>query len=143
MWSFISSTVSASVGLDQHSDSESKVTPPMARTDAQQMNGVVDDQTSVSSDILVCYKSRHLSFGYVYLAVSLAWPLSVRHLLVYYCVVIPVFYYGFQSKGHFVYLLSCLSPSLLAVTQPLKVFWAQCINGDNSRKEFCNIATFK
>ncbi|MCI4387426.1 hypothetical protein PGIGA_G00074140 [Pangasianodon gigas] len=40
------------VGLDQHSDSESKVTPPMARTDAQQMNGVVDDQTSVSSDIL-------------------------------------------------------------------------------------------
>ncbi|XP_053499093.1 brefeldin A-inhibited guanine nucleotide-exchange protein 2 isoform X1 [Ictalurus furcatus] len=40
------------VGLDQHSDSESKVTPPMARTDTQQMNGVVDDQTSVSSDIL-------------------------------------------------------------------------------------------
>ncbi|XP_060794114.1 brefeldin A-inhibited guanine nucleotide-exchange protein 2 isoform X2 [Neoarius graeffei] len=39
-------------GLDQHSDSESKVVPPTARTDAQQMNGVVDDQTSVSSDIL-------------------------------------------------------------------------------------------
>ncbi|XP_053499094.1 brefeldin A-inhibited guanine nucleotide-exchange protein 2 isoform X2 [Ictalurus furcatus] len=43
---------SADGGLDQHSDSESKVTPPMARTDTQQMNGVVDDQTSVSSDIL-------------------------------------------------------------------------------------------
>ncbi|KAF7696058.1 brefeldin A-inhibited guanine nucleotide-exchange protein 2 isoform X2 [Silurus meridionalis] len=39
-------------GLDQQSDSESKVTPPMARTDSQQMNGIVDDQTSVSSDIL-------------------------------------------------------------------------------------------
>ncbi|XP_047662873.1 brefeldin A-inhibited guanine nucleotide-exchange protein 2 isoform X3 [Tachysurus fulvidraco] len=39
-------------GLDQHSDSESKVALPVTRTDTQQMNGVVDDQTSVSSDIL-------------------------------------------------------------------------------------------
>ncbi|KAK1801516.1 hypothetical protein P4O66_004578 [Electrophorus voltai] len=41
------------VGLDQHSDSESKVAPTAVRADAQQMNGVVDDRASVSStDIL-------------------------------------------------------------------------------------------
>ncbi|XP_026882753.1 brefeldin A-inhibited guanine nucleotide-exchange protein 2 isoform X2 [Electrophorus electricus] len=40
-------------GLDQHSDSESKVAPTAVRADAQQMNGVVDDRASVSStDIL-------------------------------------------------------------------------------------------
>lgn len=122
MWSFISSTVSASVGLDLHSDSESKVTPPMARTDAQQMNGVVDDQTSVSSDILVCYKHRHLLFGYVYLAISLVCPLSSAHLLVYYCLVMLVFSYGSQSRWPFVSLLSCFSPSPLALT-------LKCIKG--------------
>uniref|UniRef100_A0A4W4GK62 SEC7 domain-containing protein n=1 Tax=Electrophorus electricus TaxID=8005 RepID=A0A4W4GK62_ELEEL len=47
------SPLSASVGLDQHSDSESKVAPTAVRADAQQMNGVVDDRASVSStDIL-------------------------------------------------------------------------------------------
>ncbi|XP_036446797.1 brefeldin A-inhibited guanine nucleotide-exchange protein 2 [Colossoma macropomum] len=36
-------------GLDQHSDSESKVAPPVVRADTQHMNGVVDDRASVSS----------------------------------------------------------------------------------------------
>uniref|UniRef100_A0A8B9LFH8 ADP-ribosylation factor guanine nucleotide-exchange factor 2 (brefeldin A-inhibited) n=1 Tax=Astyanax mexicanus TaxID=7994 RepID=A0A8B9LFH8_ASTMX len=36
-------------GLDQHSDSEGKVTPTAVRTDTQHLNGVVDDRASVSS----------------------------------------------------------------------------------------------
>ncbi|XP_037397090.1 brefeldin A-inhibited guanine nucleotide-exchange protein 2 [Pygocentrus nattereri] len=36
-------------GLDQNSDSESKVAPPVVRADTQHMNGVVDDRASVSS----------------------------------------------------------------------------------------------
>ncbi|KTG42918.1 hypothetical protein cypCar_00000515 [Cyprinus carpio] len=40
-------------GLDQHSDSETKVPPPVVRVDTQQMNGMVDDRGSESStDIL-------------------------------------------------------------------------------------------
>ncbi|KAI4886422.1 hypothetical protein NFI96_015350 [Prochilodus magdalenae] len=42
-------TVSDAIGLDQHSDSESKVAPPAVRADTQHMNGIVDDRASVSS----------------------------------------------------------------------------------------------
>uniref|UniRef100_A0AAR2IUW2 SEC7 domain-containing protein n=1 Tax=Pygocentrus nattereri TaxID=42514 RepID=A0AAR2IUW2_PYGNA len=42
-------TVSNLTGLDQNSDSESKVAPPVVRADTQHMNGVVDDRASVSS----------------------------------------------------------------------------------------------
>uniref|UniRef100_A0AAR2LXF3 SEC7 domain-containing protein n=1 Tax=Pygocentrus nattereri TaxID=42514 RepID=A0AAR2LXF3_PYGNA len=44
-----SCTVSNLTGLDQNSDSESKVAPPVVRADTQHMNGVVDDRASVSS----------------------------------------------------------------------------------------------
>uniref|UniRef100_A0A671K815 Brefeldin A-inhibited guanine nucleotide-exchange protein 2-like n=1 Tax=Sinocyclocheilus anshuiensis TaxID=1608454 RepID=A0A671K815_9TELE len=43
----------STTGLDQHSDSETKVPPPVVRVDTQQMNGMVDDRGSESSiDIL-------------------------------------------------------------------------------------------
>uniref|UniRef100_A0A672LHG7 ARF guanine nucleotide exchange factor 2 n=1 Tax=Sinocyclocheilus grahami TaxID=75366 RepID=A0A672LHG7_SINGR len=43
----------STTGLEQHSDSETKVPPPVVRVDTQQMNGMVDDRGSESSiDIL-------------------------------------------------------------------------------------------
>ncbi len=59
MWTYDVVVTPASVsatGLDQHSDSETKVPPPVVRVDTQQMNGMVDDRGSESStDILVCF----------------------------------------------------------------------------------------
>uniref|UniRef100_A0A671K704 Brefeldin A-inhibited guanine nucleotide-exchange protein 2-like n=1 Tax=Sinocyclocheilus anshuiensis TaxID=1608454 RepID=A0A671K704_9TELE len=52
----------STTGLDQHSDSETKVPPPVVRVDTQQMNGMVDDRGSESSiDILVYVTGGDLS----------------------------------------------------------------------------------
>uniref|UniRef100_A0A8C1FTG0 ADP-ribosylation factor guanine nucleotide-exchange factor 2 (brefeldin A-inhibited) n=1 Tax=Cyprinus carpio carpio TaxID=630221 RepID=A0A8C1FTG0_CYPCA len=52
----VTSASVSTTGLDQHSDSETKVPPPVVRVDTQQMNGMVDDRGSESStDILVCF----------------------------------------------------------------------------------------
>uniref|UniRef100_A0A8C1WHM2 ADP-ribosylation factor guanine nucleotide-exchange factor 2 (brefeldin A-inhibited) n=1 Tax=Cyprinus carpio TaxID=7962 RepID=A0A8C1WHM2_CYPCA len=49
----VTSASVSTTGLDQHSDSETKVPPPVVRVDTQQMNGMVDDRGSESStDIL-------------------------------------------------------------------------------------------
>uniref|UniRef100_A0A3B1IVE6 ARF guanine nucleotide exchange factor 2 n=1 Tax=Astyanax mexicanus TaxID=7994 RepID=A0A3B1IVE6_ASTMX len=59
IFSFLFNTVYSSVGLDQHSDSEGKVTPTAVRTDTQHLNGVVDDRASVSStDIMAMQNTQ-------------------------------------------------------------------------------------
>lgn len=58
MWTYniVTPASVSTTGLDQHSDSETKVPPPVVRLDTQQMNGMVDDRGSESStDILVCF----------------------------------------------------------------------------------------
>lgn len=46
-------------GLDQHSDSETRMPPPVVRVDTQQMNGMVDDRGSESSTDMLDAESIH------------------------------------------------------------------------------------